>query len=744
MATVFGTVGNDLLRGTLEADWFNGLQGNDQINLSADDNFGTDGNDTAYGGYGFDNIFGGNGDDFLVGGAPGADGLDDGSSQDGSDFIDGGGGNDNILGGFGQDTLAGDMGNDTLYGQGDNDTVNGGTGDDFLFGGDSTSLGGVSNASGNDSINGGDGVDNLYGEDGNDTLNAGNGADVIYAGQGDDEASGGEGNDFIIGGGWTPDGGIAGAGETSSGRDTLNGGNGNDYIWAGDENDVLTGDSGNDTLYGGAGADFMSGGDGNDVFYVDNAADLVEDRPGVEGGVDAVIVLPTYQNNAIDLVTGLPDTYNLNLLGPEAEIESIILDGTPNFNAVGNGFNNAIQGNSGSNFLAGLGGRDVLNGLGGNDTLVGGDGDDNMIGGDGADLIGGVNLGGGIFGVPLVGFLTENGNDTAEGGAGDDTLIGGDGNDNMTGGDGNDNIGAVVTGFDLLLGVPIAALEAGNDTFEGGAGDDSISGGLGSDSLIGGAGNDFISDGSYTLNPLNGQFQFTGVQNDLDTLVGGTGNDIYFIDRFNRVTGVQDTIIELAGEGTDTVFYSGNNAAELTYVLGDNLENLTLGENAIPPALPLPLNGIGNDLANVITGNSANNSITGGGGADTLSGGPAAAADVDTFVYTNLADSLLANFDRITNFRAGAGNDRIGVTPVVAGAGFVALGNATSLDPGAIGAVLTNAAFTANIVATFTVGGSRNFVAINNVTAGYDSTTDAIIEITGLTGVFGAANIVAI
>ncbi len=29
-----------------------------------------------------------------------------------------------------------------------------------------------------------------------------------------------------------PDGGIAGAGETSSGRDTLNGGNGNDYIWA--------------------------------------------------------------------------------------------------------------------------------------------------------------------------------------------------------------------------------------------------------------------------------------------------------------------------------------------------------------------------------------------------------------------------------------------------------------------------------------------------------------------------------
>ena len=732
MATVFGTVGNDLLRGTLEADWFNGLQGNDQINLSADDNFGTDGNDTAYGGYGFDNIFGGNGDDFLVGGAPGADGLDDGSSQDGSDFIDGGGGNDNILGGFGQDTLAGDMGNDTLYGQGDNDTVNGGTGDDFLFGGDSTSLGGVSNASGNDSINGGDGVDNLYGEDGNDTLNAGNGADVIYAGQGDDEVSGGEGNDFIIGGGWTPDGGIAGAAETSSGRDTLNGGNGNDYIWAGDENDVLTGDSGNDTLYGGAGADFMSGGDGNDVFYVDNAADIVEDRPGVEGGVDAVIVLPTYQNNTAHPTIGLLDTYNLGRLSPEAQIESIILDGTPNFNAVGNGFNNAIQGNSGSNFLAGLEGRDVLKGLGGNDTLIGGEGDDNMIGGDGADLIGGRNLPGGIFGVPLLGELTENGNDTAEGGAGDDTLIGGAGNDNMTGGEGNDNIGAVVTAAG-------PAPEAGNDTFEGGAGDDSISGGLDSDSLIGGAGNDFISDGSYTLNPLNGQFQFTGVQNNLDTLVGGTGNDIYFIDRFNQATGVQDTITELAGEGTDTVFYGGGLggfAAELTYVLGDNLENLTLGENAIPPAPAALLNGIGNDLANVITGNSANNSITGGGGADTLSGGPAAAADVDTFVYTNLADSLLANFDRITGFNVAV--DRIDVSAAVLGVGFAPLppanNNATSLDAGAIGAVLTNITFGANAVTAFTVDNTRTFIAINNTFAGYDSTADAIIEITGFVG----------
>jgi Ca2+-binding RTX toxin-like protein len=223
---------------------------------------------------------------------------------------------------------------------------------------------------------------------------------------------------------------------------------------------------------------------------------------------------------------------------------------------------------------------------------------------------------------------------------------------------------------------------------------------------------------------LNGSFEFTGVQNDLDTLVGGVGNDIYFIDRFNRTTGVQDTIVELADEGTDTVFYSGNTLDELTYVLGDNLENLTLGQNGVA------LNGIGNGLANVIIGNDQNNSITGGGEADTLTGGLGA----DTFVYTNLSDSLLANFDRITRFDVA--NDRIDVSAAVVGFAPLppAANNATSLDAGAIGAVLTNVSFVANIVTTFTVANTRTFIAINNAIDGYDSTTDAIIEITGFIG----------
>jgi hypothetical protein len=104
--------------------------------------------------------------------------------------------------------------------------------------------------------------------------------------------------------------------------------------------------------------------------------------------------------------------------------------------------------------------------------------------------------------------------------------------------------------------LPIAAPEAGNDTFDGGAGDDSISGGLGSDSLIGGGGNDFISDGSYTLNPLNGQFQFTGVQNDLDTLVAVLVMIFTSLIALTGLLGYKIRSIEAADEGTDTVFYS--------------------------------------------------------------------------------------------------------------------------------------------------------------------------------------------
>ena len=52
----------------------------------------------------------------------------------------------------------------------------------------------------------------------------------------------------------------------------------------------------------------------------------------------------------------------------------------------------------------------------------------------------------------------------------------------------------------------------------------------------------------------------------------------------------------------------------VSYSLGANVENLTLTSGG-------NINGIGNDLNNVLTGNSGNNILDGGLGADTMIGG---------------------------------------------------------------------------------------------------------------------------
>jgi Ca2+-binding RTX toxin-like protein len=92
VATIVGTVGNDVLTGTAGNDVIHGLGGNDTI-------FGLGGNDIICGGQGNDTLNGGRGNDKLFG-------------ERGNDKLFGERGNDTLNGGLGVDSCSGGLGTD--------------------------------------------------------------------------------------------------------------------------------------------------------------------------------------------------------------------------------------------------------------------------------------------------------------------------------------------------------------------------------------------------------------------------------------------------------------------------------------------------------------------------------------------------------------------------------------------------------------------------------------------------------
>ena len=131
---------------------------------------------------------------------------------------------------------------------------------------------------------------------------------------------------------------------------------------------------------------------------------------------------------------------------------------------------------------------------------------------------------------------------------------------------------------------------------------------------------------------------------------------------------------------------------------------------------------IGDANANTLAATNNKDILTGGAGAD-------------TFSFASLSTSNLANYDRITDFAIGT--DKLNAPTAVSAANLKELGAVSTFDLTGISTLLTATSFAANRAATFSfadTAGRRTFLAINDATAGFSATNDAIVEITGFTG----------
>jgi Ca2+-binding RTX toxin-like protein len=220
-ATIVGTPGDDVLRGTKFQDWIVGLGGNDIL----------------IGKGGEDSLCGGSGDDVLRGKA-------------GPDRLRGGDGDDRLYGGQRPDSLVGEAGDDKLVG-GTHSSKAG----DYAGYFESPSAVRVNLTRGTARGDGFDrllGIENAQGSQNHSNVLIGDrGPNVFLAGSGDDSISGRGGADRIYG---------------DNGRDTIIGGAGDDDLNGNDQNDTIEGNSGDDFLRGGLGAaDILDGGVGTDT-----------------------------------------------------------------------------------------------------------------------------------------------------------------------------------------------------------------------------------------------------------------------------------------------------------------------------------------------------------------------------------------------------------------------------------------------------------------------------------------------
>ena len=493
------------------------------------------------------------------------------SGLGGNDTLNGGGGNDTLDGGSGVDVMNGLTGDDTYSVDNALDVINDTAGLDSVTAAidytlatgienltlTGTAISGTGNAA-NNLLVGNAGNNTLDGGAGNDTLDGGAGVDMLVGGSGDDvyrvDSSTdtitelvSEGTDRVESSVSYTLAALANVENlTLIGIAAING--------TGDAgNNVLTGNIANNSLDGGSGVDTLIGGLGDDVYIVDSLTDTIIENAA--SGVDRIESSVTYSLAAL------------------ANVENLLLTGTNNIDATGNGVSNVITGNNGNNILDGGAGADIL---------AGGLGDDAYIVDNTADTVSeattsgtdtvfssvAYTLGANLENLNLTGATAVNGT----GNAGDNLISGNSANNTLTG-------------------------AAGADRLDGGAGNDILIGGTGADTLTGGLGSDtfrFALADSLTGTGMDTITDFVIGTDSLDGPVAVTAANI----RKLSVASAFSTT-SLAGALTNANF-AANRAALLTFTDGTYLalNNATAGWNPAQDAIiKFNFTGLANNLS---------------------------------------------------------------------------------------------------------------------------------------------------
>jgi Ca2+-binding RTX toxin-like protein len=546
------------------------------------------------------------------------------TGSNGADYMYGSSGDNLIVGGDGNDLLDGDSGDDVLLG---------GVGDDELFGGSGIDL--LSGGAGRDFLTGEFDGGVLDGGDGQDTVSVLGGSFFVIGGLDDDKIeikspgsilafNPGDGEDKItvaadlilsIGGGVTPE----------------------DLVLEIFGDDLLLTIKGDESLRLSREYDFDDNPlpwknitlqlFGSAHLYDFNGA-IAALYAGSEDSLALGSVLPALEfevSEFLGLGGQLAHEYqlhgNLDALTVQ-DIRDVLAN--PDFGVVLQPLSQGLTliGTSDADTLTGGPGNDLLDGREGADTLRGGAGNDRYVVDQAGDVVielanegrdsvsssvtytlsanvevltltGDADIN--ATGNPLDNELIGNaGNNRLDGRAGADILRGGLGNDTYV----IDNISdfidepseagtdAVISSIDFTLSAHLENLTL-NGTALNGSGNavaNRITGNARDNLLHGYAGNDVLNGGAGA-----------------DTLIGGTGDDSYVVDN------AADQVIELAGEGVDTV------QSSVSHTLADQLEHLILTGTAASQ-------GTGNALDNSLTGNAADNVLTGLEGNDTLDG----------------------------------------------------------------------------------------------------------------------------